>query len=341
MSRTRLSLESLNDRIVPATLNLTTAGATGALNGAIFTQLAPNANGSDPTHTFLTLQERTLLGSLLTPEEGYNTNARPHQLDAIGGADETRALQLDEAPVIMQGGVAYREFLLTVRQPSFAPNINLDELRVFVGENGNVRGYNNTSNSLAGLPVAFNLDAGGNNTVRINDNLNRSGTADVAVLIPESAFTNVGATGDSFVYLYSSFGAAPLTSVLSGAEAWSIRELPEPPPPPAGNLTLSGFVLRVAGNWNPNPLLNEGTNMGGIGGVTIFLLDGSGNNVLDQNGNAVSTTTGADGSYSFGGLSAGTYGIRQVLDEGGEDFPGILDGTNFVGNSGGQSNGGG
>src|SRR5262245_63713375 len=88
MTRTRLNLESLNDRIVPAIVNLTTAGATGTLNGAIFTQLAPGANGSDPTDTFLTLQERTLLGSLLTPEEGYNTDARPNQLDAIGGPDE-------------------------------------------------------------------------------------------------------------------------------------------------------------------------------------------------------------------------------------------------------------
>jgi hypothetical protein len=234
--------------------------------------------------------------------------------------------------------VAYREFLLTVRQPSFAPNINLDELRIFVGETSTAWGYNNSTNSLAGLPVAYNLDAGGNNLVRINDNLNRSGTADVAVLIPESAFTNVGATGDSFVYLYSRFSATPLTTILSGAESWSVRDLPDPPPPPAGNLTLSGFVFRVAGNWNPDPQLNQGTNLGGIGGVTIFLLDEFGNDVLDQNGNAVFTTTAADGSFSFSGLAAGEYGLRQVLDEGGMDFPDIQDGTNFVGNSGGQSN---
>ena len=232
VKRTQLSLETLTDRIVPATVNLTTLGSSGVLNGAIFSHLAPGANGSDPTDTFLTLQERTLLGALLTPEEGYNTNARPHQLDATGGADETRALQLSEAPIITVGVVDYREFLLTVRAPSFTPNITLDELRIFVGETPDVRGYNNTTNSLQGLPVAYNLDAGGNNTVRVNDNLNRSGSADVAVLIPQSAFTAAGADSDSFVYLYSSFGAAPLTSVLSGAEAWSVRELPPPPPPP-------------------------------------------------------------------------------------------------------------
>jgi hypothetical protein len=333
-NRTHLRLETLNDRVVPATLNLTTAGAEGTLNGAIYTQLAPDANGDDPTDTFLTLQERTFLGSLFTPEEGYNTDARPLQFDAIGGPDQTRALQLNEAPVIMREGVAYREFLLTVRQRTFAPNINLDELRIFVGTTGTVTGYNTNTDLLAGMSPVYNLDAGTNNTVRVNDNLNTSPTADVAVLIPESVFA--GANSDSFVYLYSKFSTLPGISVLSGAEAWSVREVDEPPPP-TGNLSLSGFVYRVAGDWDPGANEGGGTLLGGLGGVQIFLLDEFGANVLDQNEQPVFTTTASDGSFSFTGLSAGTYGLSQVLDEGGEGWEGIVDGVNFVGNSGGQS----
>ena len=149
VKQARLKLESLDDRVVPATLNLTTSGAQGFLNSAFFSQLAPGSLGSDPTHTFVRLQEGSFLGSLLTPEEGYNTDARPLQFDAVGNSSITHALKLSDIPLVTVGGIEYREFLMTVNQPQFTPNIDLQELRIS-NSAGNLTGYNTNTDKLAG-----------------------------------------------------------------------------------------------------------------------------------------------------------------------------------------------
>ena len=87
-----------------------------------------------------------------------------------------------------QAGVDYREFLLTVNQPVFSPNIDLQELRIFLSGNGVLSGYNTNTDRLAGLLPAYSLDSAGNHTVRMNDNLNRTASADVRVLIPATVF---------------------------------------------------------------------------------------------------------------------------------------------------------
>jgi hypothetical protein len=324
-NRTTLGVEALEDRRVPATLNLTTRGAEGAANGALFRQLNADTLGSDPTHTFLRLQEG-LIGSLLgSNEEGYNTNARPLQFDTV--ANGTRALTLGEVRIVTVNGVEYREFLLTVHQPALLANINLEDLQIFVGNSDRVRGYNANNNRLGGLTAVYDLDRGGNNTVRLNDNLNRSNSADLAVLIPNSVFA--GAGSGSFVYLYSSFSAPVLSTGLSSAESWSVRDMVVAPPPPAGGGTasISGFVKKVAGNWNPNPDLNEGSDLGGLAGIRVYLLNADGERMLDANDQEIYTETDADGYFSFNNLNAGTYGIAQDLDEMGE---GLEDGEDFA-----------
>ena len=47
-------------------------------------------------------------------------------------------------------------------------------------------------------------------------------------------------------------------------------------------------------------------------GVTVALLDGDGNPVLDHNGNPMTTVTDADGNYQFVGLGVGTYRVSIV-----------------------------
>ncbi len=68
---------------------------------------------------------------------------------------------------------------------------------------------------------------------------------------------------------------------------------------------ISGFV-HVGGN----PL----------NGVTLALLDISGNPVLDGNGHPITTVTGVDGSYTFSGVIPGSYKVAQVQPEGYDDF---------------------
>ncbi|WP_417525529.1 SdrD B-like domain-containing protein [Marinovum sp.] len=61
----------------------------------------------------------------------------------------------------------------------------------------------------------------------------------------------------------------------------------------------------------------------GIAGVLVTLLDAAGNPVLDG-GSPVTTATGPQGTYSFTGLAAGTYGVRFT------DPGGVLAGKQLV-----------
>ncbi len=318
--RPPLALDSLDERIVPAVVNLTSAGSAGTANGALFSQLNAGALPG-ATNTFLRLQEGSFLSSLLTPEEGYNTSARPLQFDATGNTSVTHSLLLKDLPLVTVGGLQYRELLLTVNQPQILANIDLEELRIFLSGNGMLSGYNTNTDRLAGLQASWNLDAGSNNTVRINDNLNRTSSADVRVLIPATAFGNSN-PDTTFVYVYSKFSAFIGTTALSGAESWAVREIqvsPPPPPSPPVLGSLAGHAFRDMdpdgeGPLAPNGVYDAGEGLGGLT-VTLSGLDANGQTIVfgfDVDGNPITeetVITGSDGSYSFGDLAEGTYSI--------------------------------
>jgi hypothetical protein len=288
VKRPSLALESLDERVVPAVVNLNLAGSAGTLNGAQFIQRSHGAD-DDASLSFLRLQESNLLSSLFGgAEEGYNTSARPLQFDAVGGLNVTRSLKLSEIPEVTIGGVQYREFLLTVNQPANSPTITLDELRIFVSGNGSLRGYNTNNGRLAGLTASYNMDAGGNNSVRINDNLNKT-DADVRVLIPSSV---LGSNPDSYIYLYSKFSSAPLTSLFSRYESWAVNV----PQSTTTTATLSGRVLGPV--FSPEGELS----MVGVAGVKVTLSGGS------VNGELV-TYTDALGNFSFEVPTGGSYHV--------------------------------
>ena len=224
--RPRLALETLDARVVPAVLDLTTAGPQVVTpSGAIVYHYdTPTA---DPIHSFVRL-EQGLLGSLLGgTEQGYNTNARPLQYNENSDSQLTRALTLGEVPMVQVNGVAYREFLLSINQSSLSPNLSLDDVRVFLVATGNLSGYNATTKRLAGNGASFDLDTGGDVSIRLNANLNSSisSSPDAVLLIPDAAFA--GANANTFVYLYSKFSSAN-----GGFEEWGVHDVPPLPPPP-------------------------------------------------------------------------------------------------------------
>jgi hypothetical protein len=291
----RLALESLDSRIVPAVLDLTTQGAQGTLGGAIFRQLDPGAAGTDPTREFVRLQPGAPLGGLLGgllggSERGYNTDARPLQFDETSDPLATRSLRLGQVPVVTINGVAYREFLLTINQSSSSPTLALDELRIYLGSTGSLSGYTANNKTLGGVTASFDLDAGANVSVKMTDSLNTSTSADVAVLIPESVFA--GANPDTFVYLYSKLGGTLGAGATGGAESWSTRQVPQVPPT-NGPVTLTGRVTDANGN--------------GLAGVTITLsgFDAAGNNLFPEGD--LTFVTDANGTFSFSGPGAGWY----------------------------------
>jgi hypothetical protein len=287
----RLGVQTLEGRDVPATLNITSVGASASANGALFQQSA--AVATDEFDTFLRLRDNN--GS---SEEGYNTDARPFQFDQRGDLSVTHSLQLSAIPTVTVGDTVYREFLLHVAEGG-NPRISLEQLRFFVGETGNLTGYNRPAQTLSGLTAVWDLDAGSNNTVVFRDGLSGAGKGDAVVLIPDSVF--VGATDSSFIYLYSRFGNQ--FDAHGGAEEWGVRS--------ATGGSLSGFVYvaqDIDGIREPNGIPAEDV---GIQGVTLHLL-------LNGTETVVATTvTGQNGAFSFGGLAAGEYTIRRVTDPAG------------------------
>jgi hypothetical protein len=323
--RTRLTLQALEAREVPAVLDLTTAGSqVVAPSGAIVQHY--NTPTADPIHSFVRLQQGGLgglLGGLLGgTEQGYNTNARPLQYNENSDSQLTHALTLGEVPIVHVDGVAYREFLLSINQSALSPNLSLDDVRVFLGATGNLSGYNATTKRLAGTSASFDLDTGGDVSIRMNANLNSSNSSapDAVLLIPDAAFA--GASANTFVYLYSKFSNAN-----GGFEEWGVHDVlplppPPPPPPPPVSGSLAGMVYV---DQNRDGVWNEGES--GMGGVTITLQG------YDSYGNPVSleVQTDQDGTFLFSEVFAGTYTLAE------QPLFGYASGSATAGSEGGDA----
>lgn len=314
----RLDLDSLDDRLVPSAtvFDLSTRGAEAALpSGAIVQQIDPQPTGTGYIRSFVRVQGAASGGG---GERGYNTDARPLQFDENKSPQFTRSITLDRVPVVTVEGVAYREFLLDVNQKSSSSLLSLDSVQVFLGDSGDLTGYDPAAKTLAGRPLVFDLDAGGDVAVKLKASLNSgSGSGDMALLVPNSAFA--GAAGNSFVYLFSEFGRQAGMTANGGFEEWSVRSGPVAAPALG---TLTGQVnlfVRDAENGlqgvdfditNPPQLALSVTNA--AGDTTVIMAQFA-----------------SDGTFTFNNVPAGTYTLYSP--DSSLDF---LDGTT-VGTAGG------
>jgi uncharacterized repeat protein (TIGR01451 family) len=176
-------------------------------------------------------------------EQGYNTDGRT-QFDT----KNAHSVLLAQVPIVIGDGtsgtvdgMAYREFLLNINEPNGGtkPFLSLDSLQVWQEEAGNLTNFtpgagfagSHTNN------LVYNLDAGGDNWVGLNDSLSHgNGQSDIAVLVPDSSFINDG-TG-RFVYLYSAFGAQPGWDAGGGFESWGLSA-PNGPNVPTNAMSIS------------------------------------------------------------------------------------------------------
>jgi hypothetical protein len=286
----QLRLESLDDRLVPSTtvLDLTTSGAVAtAPNGAIVEQVTPSSTEASQITPFVRMSEKDG-GSV----QGYNTDARPLQFDdEKSNKKDTHSISLGQVPVVTVGGQTYLEFFLGVNQRNSSRDVSLDEVQIFLGSSKDLRDYNSYKNTLDGLSPVFDLDSGGNVTVKLDAELSSGkGHWNTALLVPEGDFA--GASSKSFVYLYSKLDEQDCGRGRGGYVQWGIG--PVQSAPTGGS--ISGSVL-VAGSTVAIP------------GITIELQG------TDSQGNAVNltTTTDSNGNFSFTGLAAGTYSIIQEV----------------------------
>jgi hypothetical protein len=306
-SSVRPQVEQLEDRVVPSTLDLTTAGAAGVFNSAVFQQASPQPISTGALHSFVQL--RTHHGRSV--DQGYNTDARPLQFDATGSHRVDHALLLSNVPTVTFDGIVYREFVLAINQRNRSPLVSLDELRIYVGNSPNLRGYNPATQQLAGLSAVYDMGAG--NWVKLNARLSPGGTANVLLYVPDSLLSSAGG---AYVYLYSKFGVHNRAN--GGVEEWAT---PTTAAPPRNLSSLSGFVYD---DLNHNGRVDPGE---GFSNVLVIL---TGTNNLGQS-IRITTKTAADGSYHFTNLEAGTYTITETPPSS------FADGVNTVGSQGGSS----
>ena len=198
-------------------LDLTTSGSQGTINGAIFQQINPdNSAGTGTFESFVRIQKNG-------DEKGYNTTGAT-EFDTKTGT-WTHALLLNNIPVVNIGGIAYREFCLDINQGN-PKTLSLDELKIHIASTGNLTSYN--TNAAFGTAI-YNIDAAGDNYVKMDAGLNSSGSGagDIVVLVPSSLF---GTDDTKFVYLYSKMGVA--FSADDGFEEWGVGRggaiIPEP-----------------------------------------------------------------------------------------------------------------
>ncbi len=328
-----------------ATVNLTQAGSTGVVDGALFSNVKYSA-GTGVIDPFVRIQAN---GN----EQGYNsgaTGASPNpQFNETGkyGTTYNHALALKDVPIAYifnQGSGqfdAYYQFLLDINENSNAQGqqfLSLDAFKIYQSNSGTLSNYNastGTFNNQAQY-LAYDLDAGGNKWVALNYDLNAgSGVGDMSVYVPVSKFNNA-----NYVYVYSQFGqqaSSPgfLWESSAGFEEWSIGK-----GAPRAVSTVTGSKFNDA---NGNGIREAGETA--IANVKIYFDQNQNGNLewIDQNNNSTWdpgegerwTVTDASGNYTFTNVPAGlgtysTYYVREVVPAG-YTQTGPLNGTYTVG----------
>jgi hypothetical protein len=301
---TRLHVELLEDRSVPAVIDMTTVGAIETIDSVTFLQSNPQPTGVGVINDFLRIQ-----GKKSPVEQGYNSDARPVKFNEKKD-HHTRAIRLSELPTMEVGGVMCRVILLGVNQSNSKPLISLDELRLYVGDTATLSGYNATTKQLGELDPAYDM---GDNWVKLDASLTHgNGSGDMLLFVPDSLLASTTGNDDPYIYLYSKFGVHH--GANGGFEQWAPGTGIVLPPDPLSS--LSGFVYR---DDNPNGVFDNLD--AGLLGVLVSLIG----TTSDGQDVSITIATNPDGSYSFTNLQPGTYRIVEVQP------PELDQGTNNVG----------
>lgn len=209
--------------------DLTYDGAVQTVNGAIYMEWTDTGPmGSGRINAFVGIQGKG--GGL---QHGYNTTG----VREFDTTSDSKALLLSTIPTVTLGGTSYREFWLDINQNSTHHILSLDKLRIHTASVSNLTEY--LTNPAFGASI-YDLDAGGDNYVKLDYNLNPgSGKGDMLFFVPNSAFIGAG----DYIYLYSMFGAT--VNGADGFEEWAVGIggpiIPEPAT--IALLALGGFAL--------------------------------------------------------------------------------------------------
>ncbi len=241
--------------------------------------------------------------------QGFNTSdADTFKNETDEGLDMDKAwttsLKVGDLPIVMIDGVAYYEIRLDLNEensgtdPGGDPNIllELSEFQIYTSDQqATLADYAAGSGTVldSDFNLVYDLDSGGvDRSIILTDGPSGSGNDDYVFYVPVS---DVGTDPDQFFTLFAQFGPQP----AEGATFEEFR-IQKPRRSTASSSTTSTATACTMPGED------------GLEGFVMYI-DANGNNLLDTG--EVTAVSDADGNFSFHGLIAGTYVVREILTE--------------------------
>ena len=198
--------------------DLTTLDATATIQSVIFTQGDPRSPGTTVYQAFLRVQATGV-------EQGFNTDFRPLEPDAIGTLI-TRSLPLNSLQRVLlttpQGSDYYFEFHLDANESTGGNSfLSIDQIRFYTAAEGNIA----TSSALNMTGVLrYDMDQAGEQTLLLDTALEvGSGNVDLTIHVPTWYFS--GSLDSDYLYLYFRAGDQGLVGVRNYASSGGYEEV--------------------------------------------------------------------------------------------------------------------